>query len=405
MSDQLDTPVRRVLNESELVVEAIDSINAVEAADWDRLVGDYHPFIEHAFIAALERSGSTGPATGWGPLHLLVKDSAGSLVGAAPLYIKGDSYGEYIFDWAWASAAHRGGLEYYPKLTAAVPFTPATGPRLLVASDMDPVAVRAALAKAAVAVCEQTGASGVHWLFCTEAEQDALTEVGYAPRLSRQFHWENPGFGDFADYLDGLTRKRRKECRRERRIAGSHGLDIEVIAGTDLSEQQWDAIYQLYSRTVAINGQIQYLTEDFFHRIRDTFAHRVVSVMCSRGGVPVAGNINFTKGDHLYGRYWGAFERCEALHFEACYYTLIEWGIANGIQRFEAGAQGHHKLARGFLPSITRSAHVLMHPGLRASVERYLKMEAEHVVDERDYLQARSPYKADRSAARVDDEA
>ncbi|TNF26239.1 MAG: N-acetyltransferase [Deltaproteobacteria bacterium] len=386
-----------------LFVEVVDRIAAVDAAHWDALAGDDNPFVEHAFLLALEDSGSVGPGTGWQPAHLLVRgatpdghpDVTGPPLGAAPMYVKTDSYGEYIFDWGWANAAHRAGIPFYPKLTSAIPFTPATGPRLLVAPGADVDAVSQALAQGATALCEEAELSGVHWLFCTQDEQRRLAAAGYTPRLSRQFHWHNAGYRDFDDFLDAMTAKRRKEVRRERRRAQSHGLDLRVLPGTALRPDHWRALDGFYRRTVGYRGGMDYLTPRFFELLPERLAHRVVAVIAERDGRPVAGTLNFRKGDHLYGRYWGASEDLDALHFECCYYQLVDYAIAEGVTLFEAGAQGQHKLARGFMPSATYSAHRVRHPSLRRAVDDFLAHEADEVRDEIAWLAAHGPFRGD----------
>ncbi|PKN56281.1 MAG: GNAT family N-acetyltransferase [Deltaproteobacteria bacterium HGW-Deltaproteobacteria-14] len=389
------------MSPSNLYVEVVDHVGAVPAADWDALTGDDNPFVEHAFLKALEDSGSVGPATGWNPSHLLVRgatpdgpDVTSPILGAAPLYAKTDSYGEYIFDWGWANAAHRAGIAFYPKLTSAIPFTPATGPRLLVRPGADRDGVARALAQGAVAVCEQADFSGAHWLFCTAQESALLAAEGYTPRLSRQFHWHNAGYRDFDDFLAAMTTKRRKEVRRERRRAQSHGLDIRVLTGPELRPDHWRALDAFYRRTVGYRGGMDYLTPAFFELLPERLAHRVVAVIAERDGRPVAGTLNFRKGDHLYGRYWGASEDLDALHFECCYYQLVDYAIAEGITLFEAGAQGQHKLARGFVPSLTHSAHLIRHPGLRHAIDAFIEREAEEVRREVAWLDDHAPFRA-----------
>ena len=386
-----------------LYVEIVDHVGAIPAAHWDALTGDANPFVEHAFLKALEDSGSVGRGTGWIPSHLVVRGADGDgpdlaaptapILGAAPLYVKTDSYGEYIFDWGWANAAHRAGIAFYPKLTAAVPFTPVTGPRLLVHPGADAEAVSAALAQGAISLCERANLSGVHWLFCTAQESARLAGAGYTPRLSRQFHWHNAGYRDFEDFLAAMSAKRRKEVRRERRRAQGHGLDIHVLPGTELRPEQWRALDGFYRRTVAQRGGMDYLTPRFFELLPERLAHRVVAVIAERAGRPVAGTLNFRKGDHLYGRYWGASEDLDALHFECCYYQLVDYAIAEGITLFEAGAQGQHKLARGFLPSLTHSAHVIAHPGLRQAIDAFIGREADEVRQEIAWLATHSPFR------------
>ena len=383
-----------------LYVEVLDDLRTIAAADWDALAGPDNPFVEHAFLAALEESGSVAPETGWIPQHLVVRpgdahgpDRAAPLLGAAPAYLKLHSYGEYIFDFAWAQAAARPGLRYYPKLLLAVPFTPATGPRLLVRPGADVHAVSRALAEGAASLAEHSGLSGAHVLFSTDAEAARLATLGYSRRLSLQFHWHNAGYRDFDDYLDAFSAKRRKEIRRERRRAAAHGLTLRVLPGDALRPDHWRALEAFYRRTVAARGGTDYLTPRFFALLPERLAHRVVAVIAERDGRPVAGTLNFHKGSHLYGRYWGALEDLDALHFECCYHQLIEHAIAGGYSRFEAGAQGHHKLARGLLPSFTHSAHLLLHPGLAQAVDAFLLRETDHVRAEHAALSEHSPFR------------
>lgn len=354
-----------------MIVEVASTLQGIEAA-WDALAGgEDNPFVESAFLLTLERAGAVGPNTGWLPRYLLAREGE-RLVGAMPLYVRGDSYGEYIFDWGWADAAQRAGIRYYPKLTAAVPFTPATGPRLL--GDARP-----ALIAAALELQKRLGASSTHVLFCTPDEHATLETAGWLPRLSMQFHWENAGWRDWQDFAAALTRKRRHEMNRERKQARTDGVEIRVLRGPELVDADWDALHGYYQDTVGKYGQHEYLNPGFWRLARTTLVDRVVAVIATRGGERIAGAFNLHKGKHLYGRYWGCHEEHRALHFEVCYYALIEWCLANGVTRFEAGAQGEHKLQRGFLPSLTYSAHQFAHPGLREAVGRFVAAEAERV--------------------------
>ena len=312
------------------------------------------------------------------------------VVGCAPLYLKAHSYGEYIFDWAWAGGAQRAGLRYYPKLVAAVPFTPATGPRLLVREDVDREEVGGLLARGALALADRIGASSVHWLFVEEAERELLGRHGYTGRMTHQYHWENAGYACFDDYLGHLGRRRRKDVRRERRRAAESGLTIDVVAGTDLRDADVAALYAFYRDTAAKKGAMPYLTEAFF---TDLPRRRVVAVLARRDGVAVAGTLNFQRGDTLYGRYWGCVEDYDSLHFECCYYRLIEHAIERRLARFEAGAQGYHKVARGFLPVPTWSAHHVRHPGLAQAVDAFVTDEWSQTEAEIAWLRAhKSPF-------------
>lgn len=387
-----------------LVIEVAAGLDgAVDPAAWDALTGGANPFIEHGFLAGLEASGSVGPGTGWVPRHLLVREAAGGrLVGASPLYLKDDSYGEYIFDWGWANAAHRAGIAYYPKLVSAVPFTPATGPRLLVHPDAEAAGDRAdivgALIGGAFAVAERERASGIHWLFCTEREAAELAARGLLRRLTYQFHWDNAGYASFEDFTAALTSKRRKEVRRERARAQAHGLDVRVLTGAELTGDDWDALYTFYRSTIAQRGAIPYLTRGFYAELARRVPERVRAVIAYDGDRAVAGTLNLLAGGHLFGRYWGAVAEYDALHFECCYYRLIDYAIAHGVTHFEAGAQGQHKIARGFLPSATHSAHFIAHPGLRDAIARHLELEAGAVRREMAALAEHGPFKSADSA-------
>lgn len=354
-------------------------------------------------MAALEASGSVGERAGAVPRFVLARDGD-RLVGAVPLYLKNNSYGEFIFDWSWANAAHRAGIRYYPKLVAAIPFTPATGRRLLVAPDADAGTVTANLVDGIRAVAEQERASSIHVLFCTEDEMRRLAEGGLLPRLSMQFHWHNRAgtpFRTFDDYLGTFKSRHRKQVRRERQIAAGHGLTFKTLTGGEMSPTDWAALHDFYTANASKHGGIEYLTPEFFEVIRATYARGVVSTLAYKGDTPVAGTFNFEKGRHIYGRYWGCATEYQMLHFELCYHRLIERAIERGATRFEAGAQGEHKLKRGLTPSFTYSAHWIRHPGLSASVSDFVTAEAEAVREQAAAFEAESPFHADTAA--VDD--
>ncbi|MCB9682259.1 MAG: GNAT family N-acetyltransferase [Alphaproteobacteria bacterium] len=365
-----------------LEVGTVATLSEVPAAAWDALAGPDNPFVEHAFLRWLEDAGCVGAEAGWQPAHVVVwQTSAGArtLVAAMPLYVKDNSYGEYIFDWGWANAAQRAGIRYYPKVVGAVPFTPATGPRLLVHPDADADALRPVLARAAREVADAVGASSVHVLFAEAEEVDALVPCGLAPRLSYQYHWHDRGFGDFDGYLAAMTARRRKEVRRERKQAAEAGLTLAVEGLADLDGDDLAALHGCYLSTLQDRWSQPYLTPAWFEGLAARVGHRGVVATARRDGRLVAASLAFTKGRHLYGRYWGALEPVRALHFELSYYQLIDWALAHGIVRFEAGAQGQHKLARGFLPELTWSAHWVRHPGLDRAVRSFLDEEAAHV--------------------------
>lgn len=374
-------------------IRVLERVAEVGAEEWNALTGEDDPFVEHAFLDALEESGSVGEGTGWLPMHVTAWDE-GRLVGALPLYAKDDSWGEFIFDFQWARAAAQARIPYYPKLTAMVPFTPATGRRLLVAEGEDRARVVGALIDAGRAAAEEVGGSSLHVLFVTDDERRELIEhAGMRPRLSMQFHWHNEGWTSFDAYLDALRSPARKQVRRERREVAESGLDVRVKLGPELDDTEWRALTVLYRANCARHGSFPYLTPRFFERIRETHAHRLVAVLAYERGEPIAGSINFEKGAHLYGRYWGSTGDTDFLHFEVCYYRLIERAIDKGMRRFEAGAQGAHKLKRGLMPSRVHSTHWLRHPRLAAAIDDYLPREAFAVQQEIDALAASGPFK------------
>jgi predicted N-acyltransferase len=357
-------------------IELHPGLDRIDPSAWDALCGPDDPFVEYGFLSALELSGSVGEDTGWVPIHVTVWQGD-ELVGAAPTYAKLHSYGEYIFDWSWAHAAERMGIEYYPKVVVAIPHTPATGRRLLVAPEADRPAVVEALIDGVFAAAEEIDASGVHWLFANESEKAELcAEARLEPRLTYQYHWHNPGYASFDEFLADFRSKARKEVRRERRKVRGTGLQIEVVPGSELGDEDWRSLDRMYRDTCARRGSFPYLTRDFWGHLRELHAHRMVAVVARDCGRLVASTINFAKGPHLYGRYWGCIEDHDLLHFELCYYRLIEHAISERLERFEAGAQGRHKIKRGFLPSATWSAHHLRHPALGRAVSDYLLREA-----------------------------
>ncbi|HSZ82824.1 MAG TPA: GNAT family N-acetyltransferase [Polyangia bacterium] len=384
-------------------IEVAQSITEVPAADWDALTGQDDPFLEHAFLAALEASDSVGERAGCEPRLVLAREGGGQgrkgrLVGAVPLYLKTNSNGEFIFDWGWADAAQRAGLRYYPKLVAAIPFTPATGHRLpvLVGAGAPGDAIVDALLGGVQDVAQQERASSVHFLFCTEDERARLARGGYLPRLSLQFHWHNRAdrpFESFDDYLSTFRSRNRKEVRKERQRAAAHGLRLRVATGDELSARDWQALHQFYVTNVRRHHGMTYLRPAFFEVARQTLGHRLVATLAYRGDEPVAGTVNFEKGRHLYGRYWGCLADFEMLHFELCYYQLIERAIARGCTRFEAGAQGEHKLKRGLAPAFTHSAHWIRHPGLRDAIAHYLEQEAPAIEESLREYAAHTPFR------------
>jgi predicted N-acyltransferase len=372
-----------------------DGIADIGRDAWDACAaptGD--PFVSYDFLHACEASGSAVPSQGWAARHLSLRDEDGAVIGVMPLYMKGHSQGEYVFDHSWADAYQRVGGRYYPKLLGAVPFTPATGPRFLNAPGTDEATVREALLQGALTLVERLGVSSLHVNFPIEPEWRAMTEAGLLPRRDIQFIWRNDGYQTFDDFLAALSSNRRKTIRRERREAQA-GLDIRVLTGADITEAHWDAFFDFYMDTGDRKWGRPYLTRDFFARVGATMADRIALVMAFRDETPIAGALNFIGRDALYGRQWGALEEVPFLHFELCYYQAIEFAIARGLSRVEAGAQGEHKIARGYLPSPVYSAHWIADPALRDPVARYLDNERPAVEAEMDAMTADlSPYRA-----------
>ena len=366
------------------------SLDDVPAADWDALAGG-NPTLAHAFLDSLHRAGCASAATGWAPQYLTAWDGA-RLQGAVPLYLKTHSYGEYVFDWAWAEAHERHGLAYYPKLLCAVPFTPATGARLLGASD----AVRAELAAALLRVAKNSDVSSLHVLFPADADADALRGAGLLERTGVQFHWRNPGYGSFGEFLAQLSHDKRKKIRQERRRVDEAGIGLRRVTGRDATGADWDFFTACYRRTYCAHRSTPYLNRAFFGMIAERMPDNVLLVIAERDGAPVAAALDLFSGSALYGRYWGATEFVPGLHFEACFYQAMEFCIERGIPLFEGGAQGEHKHARGFLPCVTRSFHWLAHPAFYRAVDDYLDREGAHIAEYVDELNDHSPFKEEQ---------
>lgn len=377
-----------------LSARVVAGLAEVPAESWDACAGSDNPFLSHAFLEALEASGSATARTGWLPQHLLVEDSSGRLVAAAPLYLKSHSYGEYVFDWGWAEAYLRAGGRYYPKLQCAVPFTPVPGPRLLVRPDA-PEGTEAALVEMLVEVARRSGVSSLHVTFPTEAQWRALGAAGFLQRQGQQFHWTNRGYRDFEDFLDALSSRKRKQVRRERRDALAGGISVRVLTGKEITTRHWDAFFRFYRATSDRKWGDPYLTRRFFDLLGERLSDRVALVMAEKDGALVAGALNLIGREALYGRNWGCLGDFPFLHFECCYYQAIEFAIARGLARVEAGAQGPHKIQRGYLPVPTYSAHWIADPALERAIADFLRRETRSVERERAELAQLSPYRRD----------
>ncbi len=417
----------------ELQITVVDDIREVSATDWDacanpdfhndpnNLTGSaqtsnepesgagfipsksdqdtsYNPFLSHDFLAALEESKSVGGRTGWQPQHVLAKTADGTLVAAAPCYLKSHSQGEYVFDRGWAEAYERAGGNYYPKLQVSVPFTPATGRRLLVKPGAQSPVIARTLASGLIEICKLCDTSGVHVTFATEPEYRLLGELGYLQRTDQQFHWENAGFGSFDDFLGALTARKRKTIRRERHDALANGISVHWLTGSDLTEDVWDAFFEFYMETGSRKWGRPYLTREFYSLAGEKMRDRIVLVMAKRAGRWIAGAINFIGSHTLFGRHWGAIENHPFLHFELCYYQAIDFAIAHKLPRVEAGAQGEHKISRGYMPTTTYSAHYIADPALRRAIADYLVRERAYVAAAGTELATLAPFRRDYPA-------
>jgi len=401
-------------------LEAVDAIARAGAAAWDACANPlpgascqgaaspiepsvqdlpYNPFISYDFLAALETSKSVGAHTGWNVQHLLLRNAEGTLLAAAPCYVKTHSRGEYVFDHGWAEAyAHAGG-HYYPKLQVAVPFTPATGRRLLLRPNARADDIRKALIGGLIELCRIDSASGVHITFATEPEYRFLGELGFLQRTDQQFHFENQGYTSFDDFLGALAARKRKTIRRERHDALQNGISVHWLTGRDLTEDMWDHFFAFYMETGSRKWGRPYLTRAFFSLVGETMRERILLVMARRAGRWIAGAINFIGSDTLFGRHWGAVEHHPFLHFELCYYQAIDYAITHKLPRVEAGAQGEHKIARGYMPTMTYSAHYIADPALRRGIADYLKRERAYVAAAGAELAAAGPYRQDGASA------
>lgn len=381
-------------------IRVVNSLADVDAGQWDGLLAGQplNPFLTHAFLHALENSGSAVPETGWLGQHLVLESGAGEYLAALPCYLKNHSQGEYVFDHGWADAFMRAGGDYYPKLQCSVPFTPATGPRFLVPECENREARIAALAEGLKQLSTRLNVSSAHITFMQEDEWQAAGKFDYLQRTDQQFHWVNEGYESFEDFLNALSSRKRKNIRKERNTAlAGNGIEIDLLSGDQLVEPVWDRFFEFYTDTGARKWGQPYLTREFFSQIGETMRERTLLVMAKREGQYIAGALNFIGDECLYGRHWGCIQDHSCLHFEVCYYQAIDFAIRNRLARVEAGAQGAHKLARGYVPVTTRSAHWITHPGLRNAVSDYLDQERRHVEMENRALAEHAPFRKDRT--------
>jgi len=378
-----------------LTARVVDRIASIPAAAWDACAGDDNPFVSHAFLDALEISGSVGRGTGWLPQHIVLEDDKGVIHAATPLYVKGHSQGEYIFDHGWAEAYERAGGKYYPKLQVAVPFSPVPGPRLLAKPSADDSVMRSALISALTQTAEKSGLSSLHVTFCEQREAMEMVEHGYLHRLGTQYHWHNKGYASFDDFLGDLASRKRKAIRKERATLAAYGLDIRTLSGDELTSAHWDAFFAFYMDTGGRKWGRPYLTRAFFEALHGALRDRVVLVMAFRDGAPIAGALNLRGREALFGRNWGCIEDVPFLHFECCYYRAIDYAIEHKLARVEAGAQGEHKIQRGYLPVETHSAHWIADPRFSEAVADFLERERRVMQNEIAGLMTLSPFRQD----------
>jgi hypothetical protein len=379
-----------------MYIRRLETLADVSSTQWNALVRNQNPFLRYEFLIALERHHCVGNRTGWLPHHFVCFDENHCLIGATPMYLKDNSYGEFVFDWSWADAHRRCHLPYYPKLVSAIPFTPATGQRLLLAANLSETSQREAAKMLISHALEETrrqGYSSLHWLFTTDADMQALLSQGLLRRYDCQFHWHNQNYRDFADFLDTLTSKRRKAIKRERRRVAEENVALQILQGSEVSDSQWYYLHTFYRSTFQRLGGIPTLTLPFFQEIATTMGEQIILALALVNAEPVAGAISFRSAETLYGRHWGCTTAYDSLHFEACYYQGIDYCIRHGLRRFEPGAQGEHKVYRGFLPTLTQSAHWLAHPGLRKAVADFLLRETRAIQHYAETLLQHSPYR------------
>lgn len=375
----------------------VERLADVPRTQWDACARSDNPFLSYNFLSCLEESGCVGPGTGWMARSVLIRDEGGALLAGAPLYLKGNSMGEYVFDWGWAEAYERAGGQYYPKLVCGVPFTPVTGPRLLTRPDLStPLTstLKRQLCEAMAGAATSANLSSLHANFIPEDDLSAFEDAGYLPRIGLQYHWENQGYDSYDDFLGQLTSRKRKALKKERRAAvQDSGVVIEHLNGDDIRPEHWDALYSFYMDTSARKWGRAYLNREFFTILGERMANQVVLVIASLDGEIIAGALNLMGADALYGRYWGCKADIRFLHFELCYHQAIDIAIERKLARVEAGAQGEHKIARGYLPVLTHSAHFIPDPNFRAGIEQFLDHEHRAIAHERQVLLNESPYR------------
>ena len=377
-----------------LLIKTIDSLHAIPAEEWNALAGPQFPFIQYEFLIALENNGAVGKEFGWITNFFLAYED-GKLVGALPVYIKFNSYGEFVFDWAWADAYQQNGLRYYPKLVTSIPYTPATGPRLLIKDIENFKEISDVLINAVLQFAQQSQVSSFHCLFTNDRDTQYFKENNnFMMRLGCQFHWSNNDYTSFSHYLEQLTSKKRKQIKRERRIVKEQDITFEILNGTTATDNHWDVYHRFYESTFERKSGMPTLSKDFFKEIARTMSENIVLVLAKHQDEYVASAFNLKGTDTLYGRHWGCFEEFDNLHFEACYYQGLEYCIENGLKYFEPGAQGEHKIARGFMPTKTWSAHWIAHPQFRESIKNFLNHETSGMIDYIEELNGHSPFKS-----------
>ncbi len=380
----------------EFVVRVFPHISGISESGWNSCANPvdakFNPFVSYAFLNALEKSGCVSGRTGWQPQHLALETNKGELLACMPNYLKSNSYGEYIFDHGWAEAFENAGGDYYPKLQCAVPFTPVQGNRLLVTEGQNHDEYERLLASAAVQLTDRLEASSLHITFLTPGEWDRLGELGFLKRKAQQFHWHNRGYETFEDFLEDLSSRKRKMIRRERRDALANDIKIQWVTGSDITEDHWDHFFDFYEDTGSRKWGMPYLNRNFFSLVGETMANDILLIMCTRNGQYIGGALNFIGGETLYGRYWGCRENHNFLHFETCYYQAIEFAILNGLRYVEAGAQGPHKLARGYMPQTMYSVHYISHGSFRKAIADFLHREQQYLELEQNALRSHSPF-------------